>query len=233
MLKRGPVAFAGAASAALFLVSACAANEATPGAGPSAGAVSLQTPPYTGDAPSRAPPSTTAPTLAAPSEQPTFESVAAKFDPGRQHFIWVLPPGVHGQAPWDFKAVVKLRGEPEFETTLPLTSEVLAPGSRPEFPEGYEIVRLTDDGRWAERTAELDRVIRQLIAEHGRGHGSLEMSNALNLSIAPSHRQTYCNENRYADIRLYLEEAGSGQLTRLDDAALTSLLQPAMKKACG
>jgi len=232
MLKRGPVAFAGAASAALFLFAACAANEATSAAGPSAGKVSLETPPYMGDAPTRAPHSTTSPTVAAPADQPTFETVAAKFDPGRQHFIWVLPPGLHGKSPWDFTAVVKLREEPKFETKLPLVAEQLAPGSRPEFPVGYEVVRLTDDGRWAARTAELDRVIQALIAEHGRGHGSLEMTNDLNLAIDPAQRQAYCAENKYPDIRLYLEEDGNELLTRLDAAAMASVIQPAVRKAC-
>ena len=121
-----------AAALALLLVSACAANEATPSAGPSAGKVSLQTPPYTGatgDALSR-PPAPQAP-LVTPTkdETPSFQTVASQFDPARQHFVWVLPPGIHGKAPWDLKAVVKLRGAPQFETTLPLKAETIAAGS--------------------------------------------------------------------------------------------------------
>lgn len=215
-----------------LVLSACAAQEATPAAGPSSGKVSLQTPPYTGDLPS-APP---APDLsqAPPTAEgaPTFDSVAAQFDPGRQHFVWVLPPGVHGKGPWDMKAIVKLRGEPKFETTLPLKAELAAAGSRPEYPAGYEIVRLTDDGRWAERTAEIDRVIQNLIAEHGRGHGSLEMSNDLNVSIDPAHRQAYCVENRQPDVRMYVEEDGVSELIRLDVSAMAGLIQAAVKMAC-
>lgn len=221
------------AALALLCVSACAATEATPQAGPSAGKVSLQTAPYSGDATS-APPAPQAPAVVVPeAEAPTFETIAAKFDPGRQHFIWVLPPGIHGKEPWDFKAVVTLRGEPKFQTTLPLAAELLAQGSRPEFPAGYEVVRLADDGQWASRTAELDRVIQGLIAEHGRGHGAVEMTNELNISVDAAHRQTYCVDSKYPDIRLYLEEDGSSMLTRLDAATLAGVIQPAVKKACG
>ncbi len=233
MLKRRPVAITGAASAALVLFAACAATEATPAAGPSAGKVSLETPPYRGDAPSAAPPSTTAPTVAAPSERPTFETVAAQFDPSRQHFVWVLPPGIHGKAPWDLAAVVKLRGEPRFETTLSLKAELLTPGTRAEYPDGYEIVRLTNDGRWTERTAELDRVIQSLIAEHGRGHGSLEMTNDLNITIDPGYRQTYCVGNTPPDLRVYIEENGKADLIRLDVEAMAGVIQAAAKEACG
>jgi hypothetical protein len=232
MLKRRPVAKIGAASAALFLFAACATTEATPAAGPSAGKASLETPPYRGDAPSAAPPSTTAPTIAAPSERPTFETVAAQFDPGRQHFVWVLPPGIHGKPPWTLTAVVKLRGDPRFETTLPLKAELLAPGSRPEYPAGYEIVRLSDDGQWTERTAELDRVIQSLIAEHGRGHGALEMTNDLNVTIDPTHRHTYCGAGGKPDLRLYVEEDGKADLIRLEADAMAGIIQAAVRKAC-
>lgn len=221
------------AALALLCVSACAATEATPQAGPSAGKVSLQTAPYSGDATS-APPAPQAPAVVVPeAEAPSFETIAAKFDPGRQHFIWVLPPGIHGKEPWDFTAVVKLRDEPKFTTSLPLKAELLTPASRPEFPAGYEIVRLTDDGQWANRTAELDRVIQALIAEHGRGHGAVEMTNELNISIDAAHRQTYCAESKYPDIRLYLEDDGASTLIRLDAATMASVIQPAVKKACG
>jgi hypothetical protein len=223
-----------AAALALLLASACAATEATPAAGPSAGKVSLQTPPYSGasgDALSR-PPVPQAPATPSAGATPTFETVASQFDPARQHFVWVLPPGIHGKPPWDLKAVVKLRGVPQFETTLPLKAEIAAAGSRAEFPAGYEIVRLTDDGGWSERTAEIDRVIQKLIAEHGRGHGELEMNNTLNLAIDPGQRQTYCTGTTPADVRLYLEEDGKADLVRLDVAAMSALIQKAVQSAC-
>jgi hypothetical protein len=224
-----------AAALALLVVSACAATEATPAAGPSAGKASLQTPPYSGAAgDALSPPPPPQPPLVTPAEGDTltFQTVASQFDPARQHFVWVLPPGLHGQAPWDLKAIVKVRGVPQFETTLPLKAEMLAAGSRAEYPAGYEIVRLTDDGRWAERTAQIDGVIQKLIAEHGRGHGELEMNNTLNLVIDPAQRPAYCTANQPADVRLYLEEAGNPELIRLDVAAMTGIIQQAVKSAC-
>lgn len=224
------------AALALLVVSACAANEATSSAGPSAGKVSLQTPPYggaAGDALSR-PPAPQAPAVTpAPGATPTFEAVAAQFDPARERFLWVLPPGIHGQPPWDMKVVVKLRGVSQFETSLPLKAETIPAESRPEFPAGYEIIRLTDDGRWAERTAEIDSVIQKLIAQHGRGHGALEMSNGLNVTIDPAQRQAYCVDKQKADVRLYLEEVGKPELVRLDVGSVADMIQQVVLSACG
>jgi len=210
---------------AALLLASCA-TEATPAAGPSAGRTSLQTPPYTGDAPS-------AVQVTTPRTTASFATVASQFDPGRQHFVWVLPPGIHGEGPWDLAAVVKLRGESKFETTLPLKAEIASGGSRSEYPIGYEIVRLTDNGRWAGRTAEIDRVIQALVAGHGRGHGALEMTNQLYLRIAPAFRQQHCSPESRPDIRLYLEESGKQELVRLDDPSVSVLIAESVRKACG
>ena len=64
----------------------------------------------------------------------SLASVASQFDPARQRFVWVLPPGIHGEGPWDFSAVVRIRGEQKFETTLPLKAELAPAGSRPSGP---------------------------------------------------------------------------------------------------
>jgi hypothetical protein len=219
---------------AALLLAACSTNEATPSAGPSAGKVSLQTPPYSGEATAAAPVTPLAtPPVTSPASAPgtSLAAVASQFDPGRQHFVWVLPPGIHGEGPWDLAAVVKLRNEPKFETTLPLKAQIVAAGSRPEFPAGYEIVRLTDDGRWAERTAELDKVIAALVAEHGRGHGELEMTSQLHIRIDPAARAQHCAAGARPDIRLYLEETGQ-PLVRLDHPNISTLIAEVVRKAC-
>ena len=214
-----------AAITAALVGAACAANEATPSAGPSAGKVSLQTAPYTGEA------SPDAVIPAAAPVQAQTPSPLADFDPAKQRFVWVLPPGIHGKGPWFYAATVKLRGETKYEASIPLKAEMLPAGTRPEYPAGYEIIRLTDDGSWPKHAADLERVINDLIAEHGRGAGELDMESPLELTIDASHRQTYCVDGKVADARLYLDEPGK-DLQRLD-ALLVELYQPALKKACG
>jgi hypothetical protein len=127
---------------------------------PSGGVASLQTAPYN-DAgqPTHAPPVQIPPPAALGGEVLDFTSIAANFDPNIQRFVWVLPPGVHGEAPWGFTAQVRHKGEVKYEAELPLVAQMVAAGSRPEYTAGYEIIRLTDDGRWSERTAAMDKVI--------------------------------------------------------------------------
>lgn len=233
-------------SMAVLAVAACASMPSPASAQIGSGQPSLQSPPFT--EPKLSTPK--APPRAAPLKDPGAQSrsqgatpasaetadlgtVASQFDPAKQRFVWVLPPGLHGKGPWDMKAVVALDGKPHFETTLPLVAEKSAGGTRAEYPAGYEIVRLTDHGEWAKNTAKIDDVIQKLVAEHGRGHGSLEMSNDLNLDIDASHRKAYCTDRQKPDIRLYMEEAGKPDLIRLDVAAMSGIIQLAVTKACG
>jgi len=222
---------------AVLAIAACTSGETAPASAQiGSGQPSLTSPPFsepklsTPNAPPHAAPLKQPD--AAPEETAAFEAVASQFDPAKQHFVWVLPPGIHGKGPWDFRAVVALDGQPQFETTVPLIAEAGTAGSRPEYPAGYEIVRLTDHGEWARNTAEIDAVIQKLIAEHGRGHGSLEMSNDLNLEIAASHRKAYCTDKQKPDIRLYMEEDGKADLIRLDVEAMSGFIQLAVKQAC-
>lgn len=225
----------GVAVMAACLLVACGGNEATTSAGPSAGKVSLQTAPYAGDAvpgapaPPLATPAPTAPDL---TQDISLAAVASHFDPAKQHFVWVLPPGVHGVGPWDFDAVVKISGETKFETTLPLKAELAPAGTRPEYPAGYEIVRLTDDGRWAERTAEIDKVIQDLVAQYGRGLGELEMISQLHVSVDPAYRAQHCSPDARPDVRVYLEEAGQN-LISLNHPSITAMIAEVVRKACG
>jgi hypothetical protein len=222
---------------AALLLAACSTNEATPSAGPSAGRVSLQTAPYAGEATAAAPttplaaPPVMAPATPVATPPDASASPLAGFDPAQQRFVWVLPPGIHGKGPWFYTATVKLRGETKHEAKIPLKAEILASGTRPEFPAGYEIIRLTDDGSWTSHAAGLERVINDLIAQHGRGAGELDLDSRLELTIDESHRKAYCDDGRFADARLYLDEPGK-DLQRMD-TLLTELYQPALKKACG
>lgn len=223
---------------AVLAVAACASGPAPASAQIGSGQPSLQTPPFT------------EPKLSTPNAPPHVEplrepgapdasatadlgTVASQFDPAKQRFVWVLPPGIHGKGPWDMRAVVALDDKPQFETTLPLVAEKSAGGSRPEFPAGYEIVRLTDHGEWAANTAKIDDVIQKLVAEHGRGHGSLEMSNDLNVEIDASHHKAYCTDRQTPDIRLYMEEVGKTELIRLDVDAMRGIIQVSVTQACG
>src|SRR5262245_59894426 len=95
-------------------------------------------------------------TAPAPATDPageTYMDAVQKFNPATQHFVWVLPEGVHGTGPWEMNVTVKHRGEVKHQARIPLKAEILSSGSRPEFPAGAEIVRLSDDGSWASSMA--------------------------------------------------------------------------------
>jgi hypothetical protein len=220
-----------AAIVAACVLGACQAQEATPAAGPSSGHASLQTAPYAGEAGTGNTPAP-APAPAAPAaDDAPLAAIATQFDPARQHFVWVLPPGIHGIGPWDLNAVIKLRGEPKFETTLPLKAEIATAGTRPEYPPGYEIVRLTDAGGWAARTAEIDKVIQDLVAEHGRGHGELEMISQLHVRVDPAYRDRHCAASSTPDIRIYMEEAGQ-DLISLNHPSISAMIAEVVRQAC-
>lgn len=223
---------------AVLAVAACASGPAPASAQIGSGQPSLQSPPFTEPKLStpNAPPHVEPlkePDAPAASDVIAFEAVASQFDPARQRFVWVLPPGLHGKGPWDMKAVVALDDKPQFETTLPLVAEKSAGGSRPEYPVGYEIVRLTDHGEWAKNTAKIDEVIQKQVAEHGRGRGSLEMTNTLSLEIDDAHHKAYCTDGKKPDIRLYMEEVGNPDLIRLDVDAMRGIIQASVTQACG
>lgn len=231
-----------ATAMAVALLTACASTEATPAAGPSGGQASLQSPPFTEPkfvAPPGQPTKHVAPpplvdeaANAAASTGEPFAAIASQFDPARQRFVWVLPPGVHGKGPWDMKSVIKHRDEVKFETSVPLKAVVSAGGERPEYPRGYEIVRLTDDGSWAARTAEIDKVIDGLIQQYGRGQGSLEMTSEIHFAIDQDYREAYCVANKQPDVHMYLEETGVQDLIQLDVAEMADIIQLAVQKAC-
>lgn len=228
---------------ALLMASGCGAAEVIAGntdkASPSRGMTSLQTAPYDdAGAPthiSPAPPAVqppAAPASVAVGAAPDFTSIASNFNPALQRFIWVLPPGVHGEAPWGFTVEVRHRGEVKHTSEMPLVAEKLQGGSRAEFPAGYEIIRLTDDGQWAARTAALDKVVLGIIEQYGRGDGEVEFTNKLNLTLDAAAKQAYCTEGKAADIRLYMEESGKAGLVSMLDGAGDAFSRVAILQAC-
>jgi hypothetical protein len=227
----------GLCTLAFLLAAGCGAADViannTDSPSPSGGVASLQTAPYN-DAgqPTHAPPVQIPPPAALGGEVLDFTSIAANFDPNIQRFVWVLPPGVHGEAPWGFTAQVRHKGEVKYEAELPLVAQMVAAGSRPEYTAGYEIIRLTDDGRWSERTAAMDKVILALIEQHGRGDGEVEFSNKLNLSLDAAAKQAYCTEGKTADIRLYVEEEGEAEIIPMLDVAQAAFSRMAVQHAC-
>lgn len=227
-----------------LLASGCGAAEvisegisgSAAGQSPSGGLTSLQTPPYDG----AGEPTHVSPAPApAPEQQPQqdgapdFTSIAANFNPGLQRFIWVLPPGVHGEGPWGFTVQVRHKGEVKHESEMPLVAEKLPAGSWPEFPAGYEIVRLTDDGQWNDRSAALDKVILGIIEQYGRGDGEVEFKNQLHLTLEPAARKLYCDEGKPADIQLYMEEMGKAELVPMMGDASAMFSRFAIMQGCG
>lgn len=169
-------------------------------------------------------------------QQPPAEGprpIGESFDPAKQRFVWVLPPGIHGKGPWIFSVTVKQAGEVKHESKIPLKAELVAAGSRPEYPAGYEIVRLTDDGSYQQHAAELDKIIAGLVAQYGLGKGELEMQNELSLSIDEAQKKTYCVDNKTPDIHIYIDEVGKPDLVQLDVAVMAPVFQASVKKACG
>lgn len=228
----------GLCALALFHVCGCGAAsiagaDAQP---PSGGGVSLQTAPYDANGePAHVTPQSPANSSSqqqAAGDVPDFTSIAANFDPRKQHFIWVLPPGVHGEGPWGFTVQVRHKGDVKHEGELPLVAEKLAGGSQPEFPAGYEVVRLKDDGQWLQRTAALDQIIRDIIEQYGRGDGEVEFNSLLKVSLDPAARQKYCVEHQVADIRSYLEDESEPDLIMLLNGRDPTFSALALKSAC-
>lgn len=193
-----------------------------------------------GEPNSSAPAETASTPTASPSETATAApagtdpagSIAAAYDPSKQRFVWVLPPGIHGKGPWEFKAIVKHKGEVKLETALPLKPEMLPPGSRPEYPAGYEIIRLASDGDWQKVTSDINNTVNDLIAKHGRGGGEVIMQNDLKVSVDPSHRKTYCVDSVAPEIHAYVEEQGAEKLVQLDVAGMAPMFRAVVKEAC-
>ena len=87
-------------------------------------------------------------------------------------------------------------------------------------------------GRWAQSTAEIDKVIQQLVAEYGRGLGELEMISQLYVSVVPTYRAQHCAAGAQHDIRVYMEEDGK-PLISLNNAMMSTMISQVVREACG
>jgi hypothetical protein len=153
-----------------------------------------------------------------------------QFNPATQHFVWVLPEGVHGVGPWDIDVTVRHRGEVKHEATIPLKAEIVPAASRPEFPAGSEVVRLSDDGLYEARMVDVQKVIDGLIAQFGRGDGELLMESELRTTIDTQHRNAYCVEGRKPEVRFFREEGD--RLTAVSLGPLAPMFEASILKDC-
>ncbi len=175
----------------------------------------------TGPAPAQAPPSDL-----------TFEDAVAQFDAATQHLVWVLPPGVIANGPFTAKVVIKADGAIALDTTIPLSAEKPAAGSRPEYPAGAEVLRLSTDATYPERLKEIRGVIDGITSRLGPGHGELNISSDFKPEIAEGLRTQYCTEGRIPPIAIYLEQGDPAQLRKLPIGGAESILQSTILAAC-
>jgi hypothetical protein len=163
---------------------------------------------------------------------PDFAEAVGRFDPTTNHFIWVLPQGIHGEAPWTMNVTVKHKGEVKFESTIPLKPEIVSPGTYAEFPADAEAIRLNDAGEWKAKMAEVGKVVDDLIAKHGRGDGEVIMMTEVNTALDDAGMKQYCAEKRNPDIRAYLEEGSPAKLTAIDMTPMKSFIQGEVRENC-
>lgn len=197
--------------AAVFLFAAC--DKAQPVEPPVA-----QTPP----------PSTAA---QSPSDL-TFEDAVAKFDAATQHLVWVLPPGVIAQGPFSAQVVIKADGAVALDKTIPLTAEKPAAGSRPEYPAGAEVLRLSTDATYPQHLKEIQDAMEGIKAKLGPGHGELNISSNFKTEIAEDFRKQYCTEQQIPPIAIYLEQGDPSTLQPLPIGGAEAILRSTILGAC-
>ncbi|HVY87388.1 MAG TPA: hypothetical protein VG942_00865 [Hyphomonadaceae bacterium] len=160
-------------------------------------------------------------------------SLAIKqYNPKTQHFIWVLPEGVHGLKPWNMQVVIKEKGEVKYDSAFPLKDEVVPASNFPELPPKSEVVRLSDDGSWDAHMAEVNKKIDDLVAQYGHGNGELLMQSELHTRIDDAHRKMYCQDGVKPKVRFYLEDASTKKLTQFSFGPLGPLFEQAILKGC-
>lgn len=162
---------------------------------------------------------------------PLSEAIG-KFDPTTQHIVWVLPEGVHGTGPWEMGVTVKHRGDVKYQSSIPLTAEIMPGGARPEYPANTEIVRLSGDARYGAEMAKVGKVIDGLIAQFGRGDGELELFSELKTRIAPEFRNAYCAEGRKPVVTAFIEQGDPPALDPLELGPMAPIFEAAILKDC-
>ena len=164
----------------------------------------------------------------------SFAETIGAFDYKTQHFIWILPPGIHAKGPFTADVVIKHGGEIKHQESIPLTAEFPTPGSRPEYPRSAEIIRLAADDAWPRHLADIKGVVDGLIAQYGPGGGELSVSSSLKTEISAEVRQSYCVDNTMPEVRVFLEQSGGepALLKRIDIAAAAPILKAAVLAGC-
>jgi hypothetical protein len=163
-----------------------------------------------------------------------FADALNSFDYRTQHFIWVLPPGIHAKGPFVADAHIAHAGEPTFDASIPLTAEFPTPGSRPEYPRSAEIVRLSADATWPKHLADIKAAADALVAKYGPGDNELTVSTDLKTEIGAEVRQGYCVDGAMPDVRVFIEQDGGepSTLKRVDIAAAAPILKAAVLAGC-
>jgi hypothetical protein len=166
--------------------------------------------------------------------QASFADAIGAFDYRTQHFIWVLPPGVHARGPFVADVHVQHAGEPTFDASIPLTAEFPTPGSRPEYPRSAEIVRLSADATWPKHLADIKQAADGLIAKYGPGGNELTVSTGLKTDIGADVRQGYCIDDTMPEVRIFVEQDGGepSTLKRIDIAGAAAILKAAVLSGC-
>jgi hypothetical protein len=186
-------------------------------------------------APAAEPAALATPSLTAPSVSsaatPLVEAIG-KFDPAKQHLVWVLPEGVHGAGPWEMDVTVKHKGDVKYQTAIPLAAEIKPGGARPEYPASTEVVRLSGDARYGAEMAKVYKVIDDLIAKFGRGDGELEMVSELKTKIAPEYRNAYCVEGRKPVVLAFIDQDDPPQLIPLELGPMAPIFEASIFKNC-
>jgi hypothetical protein len=184
--------------------------------------------------PAIAPAVENAPAPAAPSEAEvaTFEEAVANFDGATQHLVWVLPPGIIASGPFTARVVVKADDATELDTTIPLTSEKAAGGSRPEYPAGAEVLRLSTDASYPQRLEEIRGVVDGITSRLGPGHGELAITSDFKTEIDPTFHKEYCVDQKLPPVAIYLEQGEPSTLRKLPIGGAESILQATILAGC-
>jgi hypothetical protein len=166
--------------------------------------------------------------------QASFADTIGAFDYRTQHFIWVLPPGIHAKGPFVADVVIKHGGETRHQESIPLTAEFPTPGSRPEYPRSAEIVRLSADATWPKHLVDIKGIVDGLIAQYGPGGGELDVSTNLKTDIGAEVRQGYCVDDTMPEVRMFVEQDGGepSTLKRIDIAGAAAILKAAVLSGC-
>ncbi|MDP3495248.1 MAG: hypothetical protein Q8R82_19225 [Hyphomonadaceae bacterium] len=172
---------------------------------------------------------TPAPTL---PDDLTFEDAVANFDATTQHLVWVLPPGIAAKGPFGAQVIVKADGATEMDTTIPLNAEKPAAGSRPEYPVGAEVLRLSTDASYPQRLEEIRGVMDGITSRLGPGHGELIITTDFKTEIGDSFRQEYCVDGKLPPIAIYLEQGAPSTLRKLPIAGGESILRATILAGC-